>query len=212
PQIQYNVEQFKISLLEKDYVRLLDDIQAAIEDSDDGCKDPDFETEDYTSSDSEVEGIRKKTKKPKIMLDLNNKHSYVNDEYNKLESENHEVENDLTVTQGEVNEVDVSLTNEAIRPIIMIFSSSCVIRQICMQIKRDRDVMILSWMDKRVISMVSTAHSATMVQPEVEYNRYMHGVDNADQYLSLYPFKRKTVKWPKKLFFHILLCTLFQQP
>ncbi|PSN31192.1 PiggyBac transposable element-derived protein 4 [Blattella germanica] len=91
-----------------------------------------------------------------------------------------------------------------------------------MTFRRDGDVMMLSWMDKRVISMVSTAHSATMVQvtdkrdntkfkPEVvaEYNRYMHGVDNADQYLSLYPFMRKTVKWPKKLFFHILLCTLF---
>ena len=70
--------------------------------------------------------------------------------------------------------------------------------------------------------MVSTAHSATMVQvtdkrdntkfkPEVvaEYNHYMHGVDNADQYLFLYPFMRKTVKCPKSYLsyssFHLVL-------
>ena len=37
----------------------------------------------------------------------------------------------------------------------------------------------------------------------------MHGVDTADQYLTYYPFIRKTVKWPEKLFFYLLQCCLF---
>jgi hypothetical protein len=37
----------------------------------------------------------------------------------------------------------------------------------------------------------------------------MHGVDTADQYLAYYPFIRKTVKWPKKVFFYLLQCAVF---
>jgi len=39
----------------------------------------------------------------------------------------------------------------------------------------------------------------------IDYNTHMHGVDTADQYLAYYPFIRKTVKWPKKVF----QCCLF---
>lgn len=91
-----------------------------------------------------------------------------------------------------------------------------------MTFTREEPVLLTAWRDKRVINMISTIHSADMkevvnrygckkMKPEciVDYNKYMHGVDNADQYLALYPFIRKTVKWPKKLFFHILQCTLF---
>jgi hypothetical protein len=41
----------------------------------------------------------------------------------------------------------------------------------------------------------------------VDYNTFMHGVDNADQYLALNPFLRKT-KWLKKVFFYLLQCAL----
>jgi hypothetical protein len=37
-----------------------------------------------------------------------------------------------------------------------------------------------------------------------DYNTQMRGVDTADQYLAYYPFIRKTVKWPKKVFFYLL--------
>ena len=37
----------------------------------------------------------------------------------------------------------------------------------------------------------------------------MHGVGTADQYLAYYPIIRKTVKWPKKVFFYLLQCYLF---
>ena len=43
----------------------------------------------------------------------------------------------------------------------------------------------------------------------VEYNKYMKGVDRADQYLSYYSFVRKTVKWSKKVVLYLLNCALF---
>lgn len=69
--------------------------------------------------------------------------------------------------------------------------------------------------------MISTIHSANIeedkqkygyrkIKPEctADYKKYMIGVDNADQYLALYPALRKTVKWLKKLLVHFLQCTL----
>ena len=43
----------------------------------------------------------------------------------------------------------------------------------------------------------------------IDYNTHMHGVDTADQYLAYYPFICKTVKWPKRVFFYVLQCCLF---
>jgi hypothetical protein len=31
----------------------------------------------------------------------------------------------------------------------------------------------------------------------------MHGIDTADQYLAYCPFIRKTISWPKKVFFYL---------
>ena len=70
--------------------------------------------------------------------------------------------------------------------------------------------------------MISTLHTAevtettsrrtgvTKKKPKcvIDYNTHMHGVDTADQYLAYYPFIRKTVKWPKKVFFYLLQCCL----
>jgi hypothetical protein len=61
----------------------------------------------------------------------------------------------------------------------------------------------VSWEDDKHINMDSTMHSANMTEVtekfgrrkmKPEYNTVMHGVNNADQYLVLYPFMRKTVK------------------
>jgi len=43
----------------------------------------------------------------------------------------------------------------------------------------------------------------------IDNNAYMHIVDTADQYLAYYPFICKTVEWPKKVFFYLLQCCLF---
>jgi hypothetical protein len=37
----------------------------------------------------------------------------------------------------------------------------------------------------------------------LNYNKYKTGVDRSDQMLSYYSFSRKTIKWWKKLFFHL---------
>ena len=70
--------------------------------------------------------------------------------------------------------------------------------------------------------MISTLHTAEVIETTsrrtgvakkkpkcvIDYNTHMHGVDTADQYLA-YLFIRKTVKWPKKVFFCLLQCCLF---
>ncbi|KAL6432027.1 hypothetical protein ACFW04_007454 [Cataglyphis niger] len=77
---------------------------------------------------------------------------------------------------------------------------------------------------KRDIRMISTIHNAdvcdagkkdkngnTIFKPKciIDYNRYMKGVDRADQYLSYYPIYRKTKKWTKKVSFYLTNCAIF---
>jgi hypothetical protein len=71
--------------------------------------------------------------------------------------------------------------------------------------------------------MISTLHTVAVVDDSsrctgntkkkpkcvAHYSTHMHGVDTADQYLAYYPFVRETVKWPKKVFFYLLQCALF---
>ena len=68
--------------------------------------------------------------------------------------------------------------------------------------------------------MISLIHDAIIVNTErrdrkinmeikkpdtvVQYNKFMKGMDRADQYLSYYSVLRKTVKWSKK----VVLCLL----
>jgi len=71
--------------------------------------------------------------------------------------------------------------------------------------------------------MISTLHTAEVTETTsrqmgvakkkpkcvMDYNTHMYGVDTVDQYLAYYPFIRKTVKWPKKVYFYLLQCCLF---
>ena len=89
--------------------------------------------------------------------------------------------------------------------------------------RRDQEILLISHQDKRLVNMISTLHTAEVVETTnrrtgvakkkprcvIDYNSHMHGVDTADQYLAYYPFIRKTVKWPKKVFFYLLQCCLF---
>jgi len=43
----------------------------------------------------------------------------------------------------------------------------------------------------------------------VQYNKFMKGVDRADQYRSYYSVLRKTLKWLKKVVLYLLNCALF---
>jgi hypothetical protein len=43
----------------------------------------------------------------------------------------------------------------------------------------------------------------------VQYNKFMKGVDRADQYLTYFSVLRKSVKSSKKVVFYLLQCALF---
>ena len=91
--------------------------------------------------------------------------------------------------------------------------------------RRKGDVMVQVWKDKRLVRMISTIHDATVVSTGrkdrktnmeikkpyavVQYNKFMKGVDRADQYLSNCSVLRKTVKWSKKVVLYLLKCVLF---
>jgi len=73
--------------------------------------------------------------------------------------------------------------------------------------------------------MISTIHDATTVNKGrkgrnsnmeikksyavVQYNKFIKGIDRADQYLTYYSVLKKTVKWSKKLVLYLLNCMLF---
>lgn len=84
-------------------------------------------------------------------------------------------------------------------------------------------VLALQWKDKRVVTMLSMMHDASMVQKQrrsrhapggienvmkptmiEEYNKHMGGVVKSDQLLSYYGFSHRTVKWWRRVFFHLL--------
>lgn len=87
---------------------------------------------------------------------------------------------------------------------------------------RRNDVLIQKWKDKRDILMISTRHNGEFeeVKPQVgasklkpkaiaEYNRYMGGIDKADQIMSYYTSPRKTCRWQLKVFFHLIDISLW---
>lgn len=78
----------------------------------------------------------------------------------------------------------------------------------------------IRWCDKRMVYMLSTMHCGVEVwtgkksykdqtpiyKPEciVDYTNKMGGVDMSDQLMNYYHFLRKSIKWWRKLFIHLL--------
>lgn len=85
--------------------------------------------------------------------------------------------------------------------------------------RRNGNLLAVKYHDKRDIHMLSTFHQATMgttnkidrqtglpiTKPKciVDYVKNMGGVDLSDQIVQYYDILRKTVKWWKKVFFHL---------
>lgn len=78
-------------------------------------------------------------------------------------------------------------------------------------------VLVGKWRDKRTVMYISTEFENNMVSitnrrgqerekplPIVQYNAHMKGVDRMDQMMSYYPCERKSLRWYKKIFVHIL--------
>ena len=82
---------------------------------------------------------------------------------------------------------------------------------------------LVQWLDKCVISLLTTLHQDTTVVVErrsrhaeggrevvqkpmviVEYNKYMGGVDCADQLLCYCGFGHRTIRWWRRAFFIIV--------
>ncbi|XGW33830.1 hypothetical protein V3C99_017916 [Haemonchus contortus] len=83
--------------------------------------------------------------------------------------------------------------------------------QLCCKQKRN-GVLVLKWRDKRDLYVISTKHDATVgtsQKPEVvdDYNEMKGFVDLSDQMASYTPFVRRTMKWYKRIFFHLITQT-----
>ncbi|UYV82776.1 USP34, partial [Cordylochernes scorpioides] len=87
---------------------------------------------------------------------------------------------------------------------------------------RRKHLLAIKWKDVRDVFMLSTVHEGKMmpVKPKtptreelfkpdavIDYNKGKVGVDWSDQMMAYYSFSRKTLKWWKKIFFHLFsLC------
>lgn len=91
--------------------------------------------------------------------------------------------------------------------------------------RRKAHILACKWKSKRDVYALSSKHRATTstaytrakggalnetTKPDIimDYNLNKVGVDRADQLYSYYPFERKTIKWWKKLFFHMFTMAL----
>ena len=69
-----------------------------------------------------------------------------------------------------------------------------------------RDVYACSTIQGTGVEILERKHGNPITKPKIiiGYNNHMNGVDKCDQFLELYPFCRKTVKWWKKVFVECL--------
>lgn len=78
-------------------------------------------------------------------------------------------------------------------------------------------VHIGKWKDKREVMYITTLYDDEVlittnrrgVEKQkplaiIEYNKYMSGIDQQDQLLAYYPCERKTIRWYKNLFVHVM--------
>ncbi|CAF4700965.1 unnamed protein product [Rotaria sp. Silwood2] len=90
------------------------------------------------------------------------------------------------------------------------------------QVYKNTDNMLaLKWHDKNDVIILSTIHEPQMKNTErnsttiqksvsvIDYNFNIHMIDKADTQISLVECLRKTVKWYRKLFFHMLDLSVF---
>ena len=91
---------------------------------------------------------------------------------------------------------------------------------------RNRDSLLhVTWQDKREVNMLSTMHSDSIIQSSnmdystgmlkvkpscvIDYNKSMGSIDKSDMMLSYVETIRKSLKWYKKLLFHLMdICLL----
>ena len=83
------------------------------------------------------------------------------------------------------------------------------------------DLTAILWKDKRDVYLLTNIHNAPLegnfchsngkaVKPQIvmDYSRHMGYVDKGDRKANSYSISRRTLKWTKKLFFHLLDVTI----
>ncbi|KAL0812035.1 hypothetical protein ABMA28_009429 [Loxostege sticticalis] len=77
-------------------------------------------------------------------------------------------------------------------------------------------IYLSKWVDKRPVLMITTLNHPEMVNGTnrhgqsskplevATYNKFMSGIDRCDQMVSYYSSPSKTVRWYKKVIFHLL--------
>ena len=83
------------------------------------------------------------------------------------------------------------------------------------------NMLAIGWYDKRAVCLLTNIHASSMVtkqrhgQPDFQkptaieaYNQKMGGVDLADQFNSYYALTKRSYKWWKKVFMHLLLTSV----
>lgn len=83
--------------------------------------------------------------------------------------------------------------------------------------KRNRNVYVSKWRDKRDVLTITTGYQPKLIERinrfgkkkvmpiEIShYNENMSGIDRADQMISYYLCPRKSIRWYKKVIFHLL--------
>ncbi|GFO01250.1 PiggyBac transposable element-derived protein 4 [Plakobranchus ocellatus] len=88
--------------------------------------------------------------------------------------------------------------------------------------RRKGQLIVTRWFDKREVVTLSTLHKPELrITPGrfevkekplavIDYIRNMSGVDHSDQLISFFPMRRKSQKWWKKPFFHLLTLVSIQ--
>jgi len=84
--------------------------------------------------------------------------------------------------------------------------------QICVKWKDTRDVLLLSTVhsaDMKPVTVKARGGAIEKFKPvAIDYNTNKTGVDRGDQLITYYPSKRKTLKWWKKMVFHLFKITI----
>jgi hypothetical protein len=92
---------------------------------------------------------------------------------------------------------------------------------------RSEKILAIGWYDKRPVTMLTTVHTSGISEKRIRdgntpdgyrviqkpvaieaYNQSMGGVDNSDQLNSYNNMVRKSMKWWKKVFFHLVVTSL----
>ena len=120
---------------------------------------------------------------------------------------------DNTMVVGTVRAKSISLPKDLIQQLM---------NKGDMDFRRKNQLVVIRWKDKRDVHLLKTKHTPAMQEHTtrtetkqkptavIDYIKNMAGVDLSDQLLSYMPFHCKTVKWWKKLAFHLLTLIFIQ--